>query len=302
MSSSFLISTLEQSLIYGIMVLGVYITYKILDFPDLSVDGSFPLGASVTAYCIVGGMNPFLAIILATIAGAIAGIITGVLHVKLRITNLLSGILVMTGLYSVNLRIMGKPNTPLMGAKTIFSYNINSIVIIIIITILAKLLLDLFLSTKSGFVLRATGDNPQLVTSLGVDIGKAKIMGTMISNALVALAGSILAQHQGFGDAGMGTGIVVMGLASIIIGQSIFKRLTFFKATTAVLFGSIIFRLATAFALEKSSSPTDLKLMTAVVVIIFLGINNRGKDIKALFVGKKTRSGGEGNALNSKSM
>lgn len=290
MLSSYWISTLEQGLIFGIMVLGVYITYKILDFPDLSVDGTFPLGAAVTALCLVKGVDPILTVLISTLAGAVAGYITGILHVKLRITNLLSGIIVMTGLYSVNLRIMGKSNTPLFSFKSIFSLNIPSItvlgydmsklIIIIIVTIVVKVLLDLYLSTKSGFILRATGDNPQLVTSLGVDIGKAKILGVAISNALVALSGSLYAQYQNFSDVGMGTGIIVIGLASIIIGEAMFSRLHFVKATLAALVGAIIYRYCIAFALRRGLPAEDLKLITSVIVIILLGINNRSDLIK----------------------
>lgn len=300
--SSYLLSTLEQGLIYGIMVLGVYITYKILDFPDLSVDGSFPLGASVTAYCLTSGMNPFLAIILSIIAGAIAGAITGILHVRLKITNLLSGILVMTGLYSVNLRIMGKPNTSLFNVKSIFSYeippvvvfgyNIVPLLIVLVFAVAVKLLLDLYLATKSGFILRATGDNPQLVTSLGVDIGKAKILGVAISNGLVALSGSILVQRQSFADVGMGTGIIVMGLASIIIGEAIFGKGSVAKITLSALVGAIIYRYCIAFALKLGFDANDLKLITSIVVIILLAINNKGDAFKGLFKRPAQNGGG----------
>lgn len=293
MISSYWISTLEQGLIFGIMALGVYITYKILDFPDLSVDGTFPLGAAVTALCLTNGIDPFLSVLLATLAGAVAGYITGLLHVKLRITNLLSGIIVMTGLYSVNLRIMGKPNTSFFNVKSIFSlelpkimlfdYDMTKLIIIIICTALVKILLDLYLSTKSGFILRATGDNPQLVTSLGVDIGKAKILGVAISNGIVALSGSLYAQYQNFSDVGMGTGIIVIGLASIIIGEAVFKRVHFVKATFAALIGAIIYRYCIAIALRRGLAAEDLKLITSVIVVILLGINNRSDLIKKAF-------------------
>lgn len=304
MINSFWISTLEQGLIFGIMVLGVYITYKILDFPDLSVDGTFPLGAAVTALLLTKGINPFLAIIAATLAGCLAGYITGILHVKLRITNLLSGIIVMTGLYSVNLRIMGKSNTPLFNVKSIFSlglppvnlfnYNITPLLIILAITLLVKIFLDLYLNTKSGFILRATGDNPQLVTSLGVDIGKAKILGVAISNGLVALSGSIYAQSQSFADVGMGTGIIVIGLASIIIGEAVFSKLHFVKATLAVLVGAVIYRYCIAVALRAGLPAEDLKLITSVIVIVLLGLNNRSDVFKRAF--NLTGFGGEKNA------
>lgn len=283
--SSFWLGILEQGLIYGIMVLGVYITYRILDFPDLSVDGSFPLGAAVTAYCLVNGVNPYLALLYATIAGALAGAVTGLLHVKLGISNLLSGILVMTGLYSINLRVMGKPNIPLFNVETIFSNSGSALLVVAIAAIAAKLILDWYFSTKAGFMLKATGDNPQLVTTLGVDIGKVKIMGVMISNGIVALSGAVLAQKQTYADVQMGVGIVVMGLASIIVGESLFRKIGFAKTTTAVLVGSVIYRAAIGLALRGDLEPTDLKLITALIVVLFLGVNNKGSAVKNWVLG-----------------
>lgn len=284
----FWIKAFEQGLIYGILVMGIYITYTILDFPDLSVDGTFPLGGAVAAVCIVGGMNPHLALVMALIAGLIAGAVTGLLHVKLGITNLLSGILVMTGLYSVNLLIMGKPNTPLLSAKTIFPeagtgslYGI--LLVIFILTVVVKLALDWYLSTKSGYMLKATGDNPQLVTSLGVSIGKVKIIGIMLSNGLVALSGGVMAQYNRFADAQMGVGTIVIGLASIIIGLSLFSRIRVMKPTTAVILGAIIYRVAIGIALKFNMPSENLKLVTSLVVIVFLAINNKGTAFKGFF-------------------
>lgn len=291
MGADFWIKAIEQGLIYGILVMGVYITYTILDFPDLSVDGTFPLGAAVTAVCITGGMNPVIAMMLSIVAGLIAGCVTGVLHVKLGITNLLSGILVMTGLYSVNLLIMGKPNTPLLNNETIFPDSSESkfivLLIILAIAILVKLLLDWYLSTKSGYMLKATGDNEQLVTSLGVNKGTVKIIGVMISNGMVALSGSVMAQYSRFADAQMGVGTIVTGLASIIIGISLFSRLKFMKATTAVILGAVIYRIAISLALKLNMPSENLKLITAIIVIIFLAINNKGKAFKDLFTKKE---------------
>lgn len=295
----FWISAVEQGLIYGIMVLGVYITYKILDFPDLSVDGTLPLGAAVTAYCLVNEMNPYLAIILSIVAGLIAGAVTGFLHVKLGISNLLSGILVMTGLYSINLQIMGKPNTPLLNNETIFSAVSGGnkfliLAILAVIAIVVKLLLDWYLSTKSGYMLKATGDNEQLVTTLGVDKGKVKILGVMISNGLVAMSGSVLAQYQRFSDAQMGVGTIVIGLASIIIGTSLFSKVKFMKVTTAVLIGAVIYRLAIGLALQLNLPSENLKLITSVIVVIFLAVNNKGNAIKSLFLKKDEPSSVKG--------
>lgn len=295
----FWLSVLNQGLIFGVMVLGVYITYKILDFPDLSIDGSFPLGAAVTASSLVLNINPILATLLAALSGIIAGGITGFLHVKLKITNLLSGILVMIGLYSVNLRIMGKANIPLFNQKTIFSYNLNPFFIILLFALIMKFILDVFLKTKFGFLVRATGDNPKLVTSLGIDIGITKIIALMVSNGLVALSGSLVAQYQKFSDVGMGTGIIVMGLASIILGEAIFKRISFIVPTTMALLGSILYKLSTAFALRLGFPPTDLKLITSIIVITALGIH-QGKNP---FKGKKLfASGGDSIVKNTESI
>lgn len=296
---AFWLSVLEQGLIFGIMVLGVYISYRILDFPDLSVDGTFPLGAAVTAAALVKGVNPYIACLLSLLAGMLAGSITGVLHVKLKITNLLSGILVMIGLYSVNLRIMGKANIPLFNQKTIFSGNLKPIIYILIFAIIAKITLDFFLNTKMGYLLKATGDNPQLVTSLGIDTGYIKILGLAISNGLVALSGSIMAQNQGFADVGMGSGTIVMGLAAIIFGEALLKRVPLIKATTIALFGSILYKTCTGLALKVGFPPTDLKLITALIVVAALAINSKRFNIK---IKKPLIMGGSSNVADTKSM
>lgn len=292
-------NVLEQGFLFAIVALGVYITYKILDFPDLSVDGTFPLGAAVVAACIVKGMNPYIACILAFVAGGIGGAITGILHVKFKITNLLSGILVMIGLYSINLRIMTKSNIPLFGKKTVFSGDLKPLVTIVLVAILSKIILDLFLKTKLGFLLKAVGDNEQIVTSLGVNKDNIKILGLMISNGLVALAGAITAQYQGFADVGMGTGTVVMGLAAVIMGESILGRLNMIKATSLAIFGSIVYKAAVAGALKFGLAPTDLKLVTAIIVVIALSLN--GKSFG--FIKKKRKSvGGDSIATNTESV
>lgn len=285
-----LINILEQGLIFSIMAIGVYITYRILDFPDLSVEGTFPLGAATAAVCLMNGINPFIACLLAFISGSIGGVITGLLHVKLKITNLLSGILVMIALYSINLRIMGKSNIPLFGKDTIFTAVSNPIIIIAIFALASKVILDLFLKTKLGFILKATGDNEQLVTSLGVNKNMIKIVGLMISNGLVALSGAIMAQYQGFADVGMGTGIVVMGLAAVIIGESILKKVNIVKGTTMAILGSVIYKAIIAIALELGFQPTDLKLVTVIIVVIALSLNNRNFSFKTR---KKATAGGE---------
>lgn len=269
-----LINILEQGLLFSLVSIGVYITYKILDFPDLSVDSTFPLGAAISAALLVNGVNPWISIIIATLGGALAGGITAFLHVKLKITNLMAGILVMIGLYSINLRIMGKANVPLFNTPNLFKSSIPAIVVILIMVIVVKILLDLYLKTKSGFLLAAVGDNEQVVSSLGVNKDLVKVLGLMISNALVALAGALTAQYQGFSDVGMGTGTVVMGLAAVIIGTSLFERLSFIKVTTLSILGAIIYKAAIAIVLKLGLNANDLKLMTAIIVVIALCSNS----------------------------
>ncbi|MBP6408017.1 MAG: ABC transporter permease [Fusobacteriaceae bacterium] len=266
----FWLSSLEQGLIFGIMVLGVYISYKILDFPDMTVDGAFPMGAAIVGSGLMAGVNPVICLILATIGGALAGLVTGILHVKFKIRDLLAGILVMTALYSINLRIMGKSNIHLFNVKHLFTYNLEPIVIILIILVVVKLILDFLLKTEFGFALRALGDNEKLIISLGINEKKLKIIGLMIANSMVALAGGVLAQHQGFADIGMGTGTIVAGLASIILGEGIFKNFKKMRMTTVVLVGSILYRFVIAIALKLGLRATDLKLVTALIVVIIL--------------------------------
>lgn len=267
-----LLGTLEQSFIFAIMVLGVYLSYKILDFPDMTVDGSFPLGGAVASAILIKGGNPISALVVATICGAIAGLITGMIHVKLKVTNLLAGIIVMTGLYSVNLRIIGKSNIPLFSVKHLFNGNMIPIFTLVILLILAKITIDYLLKTKFGFALKALGDNETLVISLGIDEKKLKIYGLMIANSFVALSGAILAQYQGFADVGMGTGTIITGLASIIIGEAIFKKRSFISMSMTVILGTIIYRTIIAMSLKLGMNASDLKLITSILVvgIIFL--------------------------------
>ncbi len=264
-----LLGTLEQSFIFAIMVLGVYLSYKILDFPDMTVDGSFPLGGAVASAILIKGGNPILALVVATICGALAGLITGMIHVKLKVTNLLAGIIVMTGLYSVNLRIMGKSNIPLFSVKHLFNGNMIPIVTLVILLILAKITIDYLLKTKFGFALKALGDNETLVISLGIDEKKLKIYGLMIANSFVALSGAILAQYQGFADVGMGTGTIITGLASIIIGEAIFKKRSFISMSMTVILGTIIYRTIIAMSLKLGMNASDLKLIIIIGEAIF---------------------------------
>ena len=270
-----IINAIEEGLLFSIVSMGVYITYKILDFPDLSVDGTYPLGAAITAVLLINGVNPWLAIIISAVGGAIAGGTTAFLHVKLKISNLMSGILVMIALYSVNLRIMGKSNMPLFSTNTIFkNVDFQSIFIIIIIVVICKIIIDTFLKTKRGFLLMAVGDNEQVVSSLGINKNSVKVLGLMLSNGLVGMAGAIQAQKYGYADVNMGQGIVVMGLATVVIGLTVFSKISFMKCTTISILGAIIYKVAIAIALKINFNPNDLKLITAIIVIIALASNN----------------------------
>ena len=285
---SLIITTMEQGFIYGILALGVYITYKILDFPDLTVDGSFPLGGAVGAALITKGMSPFLALLLAFLAGALAGMLTGLIHVKGKVRDLLAGIIMMTALWTVNLRIAGTANVPLFSQKTIFKNdlidrmfpgtlkNYATLALIFVIAVGAKLLLDLYLGTKSGFLLRAAGDNDKLVTSLAKDAGNVKIIGLAIANGLVALAGCVFCQEERVFEISMGTGAMVIGLASVITGTSLFRKLSFLKTTTTVFFGAVIYKLCVGIAI-KNFEPRDMKLITAVLFLVILLISTERK-------------------------
>ena len=280
-------------MIYAIMALGVYITYKILDFPDLTVDGSFPLGAAVTCILISKGVNPYLTIPVSFLAGALVGMITGLIHVKLKVRDLLSGIIMMTALYTVNLRVAGRANLPIYNQENIFDNQfVNTLfpaflepyktaIIILIIMILTKYILDWYMNSQSGFMLRAVGDNETIVTSLGVDKGTIKIIGLSIANGLVCLSGCIFANQQRFFDISSGTGTVVIGLASVIIGTSIFKKITFLRMTSSVIIGSLIYKACVAVAIRVIPASSDLKLVTAVLFLVILVIGtDRKKRVK----------------------
>ena len=282
------IGILEQGFIYGIMALGAYITYKILDFPDLTVDGSFPLGAAVTVALISRGVNPYLTFPIAALCGALAGMCTGLIHVKGKVRDLLSGIIMMTALYTINYRIAGKSNVPMFSMKTAFDNDfinslpagltpVRSLIVILIVSLACKFLLDAYLCTRSGFLLRAVGDNDVLVTSLAKNNGTVKIIGLAIANGLVALGGSVMCQQQRFFDLSMGTGTVVICLASVIIGTSVFKNVTFLKPTTAVLLGSIFYKACVAIAMNVGFQATDMKLIMAVLFLVILIVNRDRK-------------------------
>ena len=303
---------LEEGLVYAIMALGVYITYKILDFPVLSVDGTFPLGAAVTASGIANGLpfigtiSPVAALFISFAVGALAGCITGLIHVKLKVRDLLSGIIVMTALYSINLRITGKANLPIFSKETIFSNSFLSAhvpeaaspfivtIILFVIVLVCKVLLDAYLQTRSGYLLRAVGDNDVLVTSLAKDKGLVKIVGLAIANGFAALAGSVYCQQKGFFEISIGTGTMVIGLANVIIGTQLLKRVGFIRSTTAVIIGSIVYKACVSIALLLNDlhiggldisipvTASDLKLITSVLFLIILVVSpSGGKKVKS---------------------
>lgn len=270
-----IVSVVTQSLILSIMALGIYISYKILDFPDLSVDGSFSLGGAIIAFSLTHNISPIAGTLLAIVGGLISGLVTGVLHIKLKISNLLSGILVMGMLYSINLGIMGQSNLPLFNFNHLFNNRISPLLLVIVLILFCKLSLDLFLTTGLGYTLKAVGDNSQMVKSLGIDVDIIKILGLMLSNALVAFSGSLFAQFQGFSDVNMGIGTLVLGIASIIIGISLFQKITVIKATTAIVVGTLIYQFTIYFAISLGMvPPNNLKFMTSVVIILFLSVGN----------------------------
>lgn len=283
MSLFSLFGALEVGLIFGLVALGVFISFRLLRFPDLTVDGSFPLGGAVCAVLISNGMDPFLATVIATLAGALAGMVTAVLNVHLKIMDLLASILMMIALYSINLRIMGRPNIPLIMEPTMFSIlqpewlsdYVARPLILLVIVIFAKLLLDAYFATRQGLAIRATGSNPRMSRAQGVNTGAMVILGMAISNALVGLAGAMFVQTQGGADISMGIGTIVIGLAAVIIGESILPARRIFYLTLAVVIGAVIYRFFIALALNSDFiglQAQDLNLITAVLVVIALVI------------------------------
>lgn len=282
--------TLEEGLMYALLAIGVYITYSILDFPDLSVDGTMPMGAIVTAVLIIHGVNPWLCLLITFVLGMACGAVTGLLHVKLNIRPLLCGIIVYTAMLSINLVILFKGNNGITVASffkkpTIFNSGIAEffpekwkiVILSLILVVVCKIIMDFYLRTKSGLLLRATGDNERYVTMLAKDPGYTKILGLAIGNGFAALSGCVIAQQKGSADQQMGVGMVVLGLASVIIGLSVFKKVKFMKATTMVILGSILYKafLSAALAMEL---PTEyLKLLMAVLFTLALVFSEKFK-------------------------
>ena len=284
-----LISTLTQGFIYAMLSYGVYITYKILDFPDLTVDGSFPLGAAVTAVLLVNGCDPFLALLAAIGVGALAGLVTGLIHVRCQVRDLLASIITMTALFSINLQIAGSNLAIPRGADTIFTAPVTlalfgglslmrrKLIVSFLLALIVKLILDLYFKTRSGLLLRAAGNNANVVTAIAKDVGRVKILGLVIANALVALSGAIVAQEQRSFSSTLGTGQMVFGLATVIIGTTLFKKVSFVRGTTAVVVGSIIYKICIQLAINLGLPANLLKLVTAVLFLLILILGNLQK-------------------------
>lgn len=270
--NTLILTSIEQGLIFSILAIGVTITFKILDFADMSVEGTFPLGAFIFAKFITAGFSPILSTLLSFAFGSLAGLITYTLNIKLKIKALLSGILTATMLYSLNLRINGKSNIGLFNFDSIYD-GFEPVIILIVIVFTVKILMDLFLKTEVGYLLIATGDNETLVRSLGENSNKYKLIGLMLSNGLVSLSGALMAQYQGFSDINMGTSIIVVAIASIIVGDTILRNSKLLKLTSRAIIGALIYKFIGAVAIDLGLAPTDLKAINAIIVILFLSYN-----------------------------
>lgn len=273
-------TVLEQGLLFGVMVLGVYLSFRVLSVPDLTVDGSFPLGGAVAATLIGAGYHPLAGLVAAMGAGALAGATTGVLHARLKVPALLAGILTMTALYSVNLRVMGRPNVALLRLPTLIEGmewlgvppRWSALALFVAVAIGLAALLLWFLRTELGLALRATGDNEGMAASTGIETGRIKTLGLAVSNALVAFSGALAAQYQGFADVNMGVGTIVAGLASVIVGEVLLRPRRLWVALASALVGSTGYRAAIAGALALGLAPSDLKLITALLVTAALAL------------------------------
>lgn len=304
---SILLSILEQGLLFSVLVFGIYITYKVMDFADLSVDGTYPLGAATCAVLLLNGMNPWIATLCGALAASLGGLVTGIIHTKLKINGLMAGILVMFGLYSVNLRVMGKANIPLFAEKTVFTLpaltvgglNLSSLLLLLVIVLTLLLLYEAFFKTKTGFFLRAVGDNEEILTSLGADAHKMKILGLMMANFLAGLAGALTAQYQGFSDVGMGTGSAVTALAAVIIGSSLLKKLSL-PMTSIALSGAVLYKGILVMVLRFGLDPNDFKLATAAAVILAMGMSSGALKRKKKPSRTKRESEEQGGAYHAK--
>ena len=274
------IATVSQGLLWALLAIGVHLTFRVLDIADLTVEGSFPLGAAVTATLLTAGWSPIPSIFAACVAGMLAGVVTGILCTKLKIPALLAGILTMIALYSVNLRVMGKANLPLLRQETIFtlyqpeglSMPLTILLIGFVIVLLISVVYYLFFGTEIGAAVRATGCNPHMIRANGINTDVMVVLGLLLSNGLVAISGALVAQNNGFADVGMGVGTIVIGLASVIIGEVLFGTRSFRNSLISVILGSIVYRVVIAAVLQMGMPPNDLKLFTSILVAIALSL------------------------------
>ena len=273
------LSTVAQGLLWAVLAIGLFITFRILDIADLSIEGTYPLGGAIAVMTITGGGSPILAIIFAFLGGCVAGAVTGFLHTKLKIPALLAGILTMIGLYSINLRIMGRATTSILGEETVYTFfesSMSKVSATLVVGLLATLVVwffcYIFFGTELGAAIRATGDNPQMIRAQGVNTDITIILGLIISNGFVGITGALLSQSNGYADVNMGTGVLVTGLASIIIGEVLFGTRSFKNWLISVVLGSIVYRAVVAFVLWLGMNPNDLKLLTAVIVAVALAL------------------------------
>lgn len=288
------VTSLEQGLIFAILAMGIFITFRILNVPDLSAEGTFPLGAFIFARFVTMGLNPIVSTLLAFLIGSLAGLLTSTLFIKLKIQPILAGILTMTTLYSVNLRVNGKSNVPLFSYDSVFDLG-STLVVLVGVVVAIKLLMDYFLNTETGYLLIATGDNETLVKSLGASSNKLKVMGFMLANGLVALSGALMAQYQGFAEITMGSGISVVALASIIIGDTFRRNSSRIRNTTRAIFGAVVYKIMGGIAIDLGLAPSDLKAISALIVIGFIAYNNLAANLLGF---KKKKEGGETLAKN----
>ncbi|MEE0511666.1 MAG: ABC transporter permease [Peptococcaceae bacterium] len=273
------LSTVAQGLLWAVLAIGLFITFRILDIADLSIEGTYPLGGAIAVMTITGGGSPLLAILFAFLGGCLAGAVTGFLHTKLKIPALLAGILTMIGLYSINLRIMGRATTSILGENTVYTFFENSmskvgatLIVGLLATLVVWFFCYIFFGTELGAAIRATGDNPQMIRAQGINTDITIILGLIISNGFVGITGALLSQSNGYADVNMGTGVLVTGLASIIIGEVLFGTRSFKNWLISVVLGSIVYRAVVAFVLWLGMNPNDLKLLTAVIVAVALAL------------------------------
>ncbi|WP_303218995.1 ABC transporter permease [Enterococcus asini] len=289
-------SALSQGLLWSLLAIGVFLTYRILDIADLTAEGTFPLGAGIAALAITKGISPYLACLLAFLGGVLAGLVTGLFHTKLKIPALLAGIITMTGLYSITNRVMGAPNLSLLGSKTVYSFFENlgltkthaAIIVGVLFALLVILVLHFFFKTEMGLAIRATGDNDAMSEANGINTDNMKLIGYMLSNGCIALSGALLAQNNGYADLNSGVGTIVIGLAAIIIAEVLFRNKPLLWRMLTIVLGAVIYRFILAIVFEFDVQPSDIKLFSALILVVCLSL----PQIRTSFGQRKAAKGG----------